>query len=135
MLLNDDYHYVVRILRIALLCVVLFFSRMSNAQNNQRDVRFGTRFFQDLRRVFGELQRSELDRVFQAAKAPQCSELAATHTEWKYVAYLNDDRALAAWHFDSIEEVKRDPSKYIFQGVCRAEDSTLMVVTSFPVQD
>ena len=51
------------------------------------------------------------------------------------MAYLNDDRALAAWHFDSIEEVKRDPSKYLFDGTCRTEDSSITVATSFPIQN
>ena len=96
---------------------------------------FGKTFFEDLRRLFGELQRSELDQVFQRAKAPQCAELGLAKAEWKQVAYLNDDRTLAAWHFDSIEQVKKDLSKYVFEGKCSDEDTALQVLTSFPMQN
>ena len=97
---------------------------------------FGSKFFDDLRSLFGRLQRSELDRAFQRAKAIRCSDLVGQSGEWKEVAFLNDDRKLGDWHFDSIDEVKNDPAAFVFSGACGSDEAAaLKVSTSFPVQE
>src|ERR1051326_291769 len=73
---------------------------------------FGTKFFEDLRKLFGRLQQSELDLAFRRAEAIRCSDLVSQTGEWKQVAFLNDDRKLGDWHYDKIDEVKQDPTKY-----------------------
>jgi hypothetical protein len=110
-------------------------SAVAFSQDSTPTDAFGRKFFDDLRTVFGRLERSDLDRAFREAKAPQCSELVGQTAEWKHVAFINDDRSLAAWHFDSIEDVKKDPSKYVFSGNCRSETDALRVATSLPVQE
>ena len=96
---------------------------------------FGSRFFDDLRSLFGRLQRSELDRAFQGAKPIRCSDLAGQAGEWKEVAFLNDDRKLGDWHYDKLEDVKKDLVTYVFSGDCRSEEGALRVATSYPVTE
>jgi len=96
---------------------------------------FGSKFFDDLRSLFGRLQRSELDRAFQRAKSIHCSDLAGQKDEWKEVAFLNDDRTLGDWHYDAIEDVKRDLAAFVFSGTCRADEGPLRVATSYPVTE
>ena len=67
---------------------------------------FGTKFFDDLTTLFGRLQKSKLDTAFQGAKAVRCADLL--DAEWKEVAFLNDDRSFAAWHYQTIEQVRND---------------------------
>jgi hypothetical protein len=96
---------------------------------------FGTKFFDDLRSLFGRLQRGDLDRAFQRAQAVHCSDLVEEKGEWKQVAFLNDDRKLGDWHFDSIDQVKQDLVKYVFTGRCSSAQSPVRVATSYPVQE
>jgi hypothetical protein len=96
---------------------------------------FGSKFFDDLRSLFGRLQQSELDKAFERAKPVRCSDLAGQSGEWKEVAFLNDDRRLGDWHFDNIEDVKRDLAAFVFSGNCRGDDGSLRVATSFPVTE
>lgn len=96
---------------------------------------FGSKFFDDLRSLFGRLQRGDLDRAFQRAQAVHCSDLVEAKGEWKQVAFLNDDRSLGDWHFDSIDEVKRDLVKFVFSGRCPSEQGPVRVATSYPVQE
>ncbi len=96
---------------------------------------FGTKFFDDLRKLFGRLQQSELDQAFRRANAVRCSELVSQTGEWKQVAFLNDDRKLGDWHYDDIDEVKKDPTKYVFSGSCLGEQGAVKVSTSFPIQE
>src|SRR5215471_20340592 len=84
---------------------------------------FGSKFFEDLGALFGRLQKSELQRAFQRAKPIQCSDLAGQAGEWKEVAFLNDDRRLGDWHFDSIEEVKRNLVTFAFTGTCSTDQA------------
>jgi hypothetical protein len=96
---------------------------------------FGSKFFDDLRSLFGKLQQSELDKAFERAKPVRCSDLAGQSSEWKEVAFLNDDRRLGDWHFDNIEDVKRDLAAFVFSGNCRGDEGALRVATSFPVTE
>jgi hypothetical protein len=100
-----------------------------------QDKDFGSKFFDDLRRLFGRLQQSELDLAFRRANPVRCSELVSQTGEWKQVAFLNDDRKLGDWHHDNIDDVKKDPAKYVFSGSCRGEQGPVKLTTSFPVQE
>jgi hypothetical protein len=100
-----------------------------------QDKDFGSKFFDDLRKLFGRLQQSELDLAFRRANPVRCSELVSQTGEWKQVAFLNDDRKLGDWHHDNIDDVKKDPAKYLFSGSCRGEQGPVKLTTSFPVQE
>ena len=58
---------------------------------------FGSKFFDQLRTIFGRFQESDLDRVFQQSKPIQCSELVGRNGEWRPVAFFNEDRRLGDW--------------------------------------
>ena len=73
---------------------------------------FGTKFFDNLTTLFGRLQKSKLDTVFQDAKAVRCADLL--DAKWKEVGFLNDDRNLMAWHYQTIEQVRDDLVRYAF---------------------
>jgi hypothetical protein len=96
---------------------------------------FASEFFGDLGRLFGRLQQSELARAFDQAKPIQCSDLVQDGGQWKQVAFLNDNRKIANWHYDSIDAVKRDPVTFVFSGGCRSEIDPVSVATSYPVQE
>jgi hypothetical protein len=96
---------------------------------------FGSKFFADLRSLFGELRESELARAYQRATAIRCSDLASGKGEWKEVAFLNDDRDLGDWHFDTIEQVKGDLASLVFSGSCFDDMSSVKVASSYPVQE
>src|SRR5689334_22685932 len=71
---------IVKMLRPLLLVWVLFLPFTANAQvrrqvpapSQQTGGDFGSKFFDDLRSLFGRLQQSELDRAFQRAKPIHC---------------------------------------------------------------
>src|SRR5580700_5326759 len=69
---------------------------------------YGSKFFDDLKILFGRLQQSELQQAFRRANSVQCADLVGEKGMWKQVAFLNDDRTLGDWHFDSIDQVKED---------------------------
>src|SRR5262249_20459124 len=96
---------------------------------------YGRKFFDDLRSLFGRLQQADLDRAFQRAKSLHCSDLAGQSGEWKEVAFLNDDRKLGDWHFESIEDVRNDLTTFVFSGACSSENDSLKVATSYAVQE
>src|SRR5512135_2274870 len=66
--------------------------------------RYGSKFFDQLRTIFGRFQNSDLDRVFQQSKPIQCSELVGRKGEWRPVAFLNEDRRLGHWCREILEE-------------------------------
>src|SRR5690242_19385357 len=89
---------------------------------------FSSKFFDDLRLLFGRLEQQELDRAFRQATALHSSDLVSQTGDWKEVAFLNDDRKLGNWHHNTIDEVKRDPAKFVFSGTCRGERGPVKVV-------
>src|SRR5215471_11942366 len=96
---------------------------------------FGAKFLDDLQTLFGRLETSELDSAFQRAKAIRCSDLIGKSGEWKAVGFLNDNRALAAWHHEDIDSVKSDPVRYVFSGMCSTEEAALKVATHYPIKE
>ncbi|HZJ00349.1 MAG TPA: hypothetical protein VFD22_06780 [Gemmatimonadaceae bacterium] len=73
--------------------------------------------------------------MFEAAQPIQCSELVSDSGEWRTVAFFNEDPRLGAWYHNSLEEVKRDLTQYIFSGSCDAEHGDVQLVTKVPVLD
>lgn len=110
--------------------VWFLFALPAYAQND-----FGSKFFEDLRKLFGELQRTDLDRALQRAKPIRCTDLVAARGEWKQVAFFNDDRTLGDWHHSTIDDVRRDLSTFVFSGVCRGQTGPVRISTSFPIED
>src|SRR5262247_4748502 len=95
---------------------------------------FGAKFLEDLKILFGRLETSELDSAFQRAKAIRCSDLVGRSGEWKDVGFLNDNRTLAAWHYEDIDSVKSDPVRFVFSGMCSTEESALKLATRYPIK-
>ena len=96
------------------------------------EANFGSKFFDQLRSIFGRFRNSDLDRVFQQSKPIQCPELVGRKGEWRPVAFFNENRKLGDWCRESLEEVKTDLTVYTFKGVCGGDQGTVQVSTEFP---
>jgi hypothetical protein len=96
---------------------------------------FGAKFLEDLKTLFGRLETSELNGAFQRAKAIRCSDLVGRSGEWKDVGFLNDNRTLAAWHYEDIESVKSDPARFVFSGMCATDQAALKLSTRYPIEE
>jgi hypothetical protein len=112
------------------------------AQNSRRvqsmpdgENAYGSKFFDQLRSIFGKFQDSDLQRVFQQAKPIECSELVGRKGEWRPVAFFNENRKLGDWCRENLEEVKNDLSVYSFKGECKGSQSSLQVATEFPIEE
>ena len=92
---------------------------------------YSSKFFDQLRTIFGRFQNSDLQRVFGEAQPIQCSELVGRQGEWRTVAFFNEDRALGDWFRESLEEVKADLAVYTFKGAC-GDPGKVQVATEFP---
>src|ERR1051325_6052951 len=86
-----------------------------------------TKYFEQLRRIFGKFSQSDLQQVFQEANPIKCPELVQGRGEWKPVAFFNDKRELGAWYHETIDEVKTDLRTYTFKGVCTTVRSTIQL--------
>jgi hypothetical protein len=98
-------------------------------------VDYGTRFFDQLRILFGRFRDADLQRAFESAVPIPCAELISDDGEWREVAFFNEDRRLGDWARQSLDEVKSDLSVYVFKGLCRSDKSSIQLVTKFPVRD
>jgi hypothetical protein len=65
----------------------------------------------------------------------QCSELVSDTGEWRTVAFFNEDRKLGDWYYRSIDEVKAELSVFKFEGDCSTTESSVRLITKFPVRD
>jgi hypothetical protein len=126
--------------KLVLLLIVVFCipaaaqaQRRGDPQAQDDTSLYGTRFFDQLRGIFGKFRDSDLQRAFQLAEPANCADLVSDKGEWRSVAFLNEDRRLGDWHRDNIAEVKADPAAYIFGGVCRGDRGAVQVRTRFPV--
>src|SRR5438128_8995167 len=117
--------------RVFLLIIGLFAAVTASAQVE----RYDRRFFLQLRTVFGRFRDSDLQRVFEAARPIQCSELVNDEGEWRTVAFFNEKRELGDWYRRDFDEVKKDLAVYIFKGVCRGEHGPVQLTTKFPVAE
>ncbi len=95
---------------------------------------YGSRFFDQLRAIFGRFRDADLQRVFQEAQPIQCSELVGRKGEWRTVAFFNENRELGDWCRESLEEVKADLAVYSFKGVCSGDQGPVQVSTEFPTK-
>jgi hypothetical protein len=93
---------------------------------------YDSKFFDQLRSIFGRFRDSDLQRVFKEAQPIQCSELVGRKGEWRPVAFFNEDRKLGDWCRENLEEVKADLALYTFKGVCNGDRETVQVSTEFP---
>jgi hypothetical protein len=129
----------VRPLRVLFLICVLFAPGSIHAQRDRQmqppeESAYGSKFFDQLRSIFGMFRNADLQRAFQMAQPIQCSELVVSNGEWRTVAFYNEDRGLGEWCRNSLEEVKADLSVYIFKGPCRGDQGAIQVTTKFPVR-
>lgn len=125
-------------LRVLFLICLLFTPASVYAQRErqvppQEESAYGSKFFDQLRLIFGMFHDLDLQRAFQMAQPIQCSELVVSKGEWRTVAFFNEDRSLGEWCHNSIEEVKADLSMYIFKGSCGGDQGAIQVTTEFPV--
>jgi hypothetical protein len=123
-----------------LLICILFAPAGLRAQEEQQprtldEDSYGTKFFDQLRSIFGRFRDADLRRAFQAAEPVQCSELVINKGEWRTVAFFNEDRSLGEWCRNSIEEVKTDLSVYLFKGSCKGDQGPVQLSTEFPIGD
>jgi hypothetical protein len=93
---------------------------------------YGSKFFDQLRNIFGKFRDSDLQKVFQDAQPIQCSEIVARKGEWRPVAFINEDRSLGGWFRESLEEVKAEMTVYTFKGPCSGEQGMIKVGSEFP---
>ena len=107
-------------------------SPVSAATDNSAAV---TKFFEQLRQIFGKFSQADLQEVFQSANPIRCPELVEGKGEWKPVAFFNDNRELGAWYHQSIDEVKADLRTYVFKGSCSTVRSSIQLTTKFPVAE
>ena len=126
-------------LRVLFLISILLAPAALPAQLNQQiqlpeEKSFGSKFFDQLRSIFGRFRDADLRRVFQMADPIRCAELVVNKGEWRTVAFFNEDRNLGEWCSNSLEEVKANLFVYIFKGPCRRDQGTIHVTTEFPVQ-
>jgi hypothetical protein len=101
------------------------------AQSEEAET-YGSKFFDQLRTIFGKFRDMDLQRVFQEAQPIQCSELVGRKGEWRTVAFFNEDRKLGDWCRESLQEVKSDLAVFTFKGGC-GDPWTLQVSTEFPI--
>ena len=125
-------------LRVLFLICVVFAPAGVYAQRQRQlqapeEGAYGSKFFDQLRSIFGMFRDADLQNAFQLAQPIQCSELVVGKGEWRTVAFFNEDRSLGEWCRSSIEEVKSDLSVYIFKGPCSGDRGTIQVSTEFPV--
>ena len=120
---------------LLLVCALLAASlpAQQEPQTQSREERtYGSKFFEDLRTIFGRFRNADLQRVFQEAEPIQCSELVGRQGEWRTVAFFNENRELGDWCRESLEEVKSDLAVYTFKGTCSGDQGTIQVGMEFP---
>jgi hypothetical protein len=93
----------------------------------------GRRFFEQLRSLFGRFRDTDLRRAFDIAQPITCSALVSDNGEWRPLAFFNEDRKLGDFYHRSLDEVKTDPTVFIFKGECSSDRSSLQLTTKFPV--
>jgi hypothetical protein len=121
-----------------LLVAIILSSAMMQAQVYRQapaseEEAYGSKFFNQLRSLFGRFLDSDLQRSFQDATPIDCSELISNKGEWRPVAFFNEDRSLGEWCRNSLEEVKSDLTVFTFKGPCRGERGSIQMSSEFPV--
>ncbi len=126
---------------VRLQCILLLICTSSTfgllAQQDQpvqsgEESAYGSKFFDQLRAIFGRFRDADLQRAFQEARPIGCSELVGRKGEWRTVAFFNENRELGDWCRESLEEVKDDLAVYTFKGACSGDQGTVQVSTEYP---
>jgi hypothetical protein len=104
-------------------------------EQSDEESSYGTKFFEQLRAIFGKFRDSDLQRVFQEAQPIQCPELVGRKGEWRPVAFFNEDRKLGDWCRESLQQVKSDLAVYTFKGSCSKDQGAVEVITEFPTTE
>jgi hypothetical protein len=124
---------------LKLLFLLLFNAFLTaNIAAQQKDLEedaYNSKFFDQLRAIFGRFRNADLQSAFNEAKQIHCSELVGRKGEWRPVAFFNEDRSLGDWHRESLEEVKSDLTVYTFKGACDGDDGPVQVTSEFPTQE
>jgi hypothetical protein len=119
------------LLALLFVCTLSASALPAQMQSGEENV-YGSRFFDQLRDIFGRFRDADLQRVFQEAQPIQCSELVGRKGEWRPVAFFNENRKLGDWCKERLAEVKADLSIYTFRGKCTGDQGTVHVATEFP---
>jgi len=124
---------VMKNLALGLFCFLIIASLPAEQRQSAsiEEEAYGSKFFDQLRTIFGRFRDADLQRAFQEAQPIQCSELLGRKGEWRPVAFFNEDRSLGDWCRDNLEEVKTDLSVYTFTGACGGKGD-VQVRTEFP---
>jgi hypothetical protein len=132
-------HTRARLCILAILPLLVLYTpvRVSAQQDRQEQSSeaYGSKFFDQLRSIFGRFRDADLEHVFQEAKPIECSELVGRTGEWHQVAFFNENRKLGDWCKQSLEEVKGDLVVYTFKGTCSGDRGRIRVGTEFPIAD
>ena len=120
---------------ILFICVLLTTNLPAQQKQFEEERAYGSKFFDELRTIFGRFRDMELQRVFQEAHPIQCSELVGRKGEWRPVAFFNEDRKLGDWCRESLREVKSDLEVYAFKGSCSGDQDAIEVTTEFPTTE
>ncbi len=120
---------------LGVLQVAGFPAQQETQAQADEDNAYGSKFFEQLRTIFGRFRDADLQRVFQDAQPIQCSELVGRKGEWRPVAFINEDRRLGDWCRESLEEVKSDLAVYTFKGTCSGNQGTVQVGSEFPTTE
>ncbi len=122
---------------LSVICLILspagVFAQRERQLPPPQDIAYGSKFFEQLRSIFGRFRDSDLQHAFEVSRPIQCSELVGGKGEWREVAFFNEDRRLGDWCRESIEEVKSDLAVFRFKGECGGERGPVQVSTEFPV--
>ncbi len=123
---------------LALVCTLLAAglpARQERTAQSHEEGAYGSKFFEELRTIFGRFRNTDLQRVFEQAEPVQCSELVGRQGEWRTVAFFNENRELGDWCRESLEEVRSDLAVYTFKGTCSGEQGSIEVGTEFPTDE
>jgi hypothetical protein len=120
---------------ILFICGLLAVSLPAQERQSGEKSAYGSKFFDELRTIFGRFRDMDLQRVFLEAQPIQCSELLGRKGEWRPVAFFNEDRKLGDWCRESLQEVKNDLEVYVFKGSCKGDQDSIEVTTEFPTAE
>src|SRR4026209_470684 len=119
-----------------LFCLTLILSANAYAQRETelppaQEAEYGSRFLDQLQKIFGRFRDTDLKRVFQSAQPILCSELVTDKGEWREVAFFNENRKLGDWYRTTLDEIRNDLAVYVFKGACGGRRAAAQLTTKF----
>jgi hypothetical protein len=82
---------------IFFVCGLLAANLSAQQTLSEEERAYASKFFDELRTIFGRFRDMDLQRVFLEAQPIQCLELLGRKGEWRPVAFFNEDRNLGDW--------------------------------------